>query len=49
MNMREKPDTQSMQEEEMRKALDAHWRASASGDANAEHDIYETGFQTGST
>jgi hypothetical protein len=24
----------------IRAALDAHWRASASGDVNAEHDIY---------
>jgi hypothetical protein len=29
-----------MPEEEVREALDAHWRASAAGDANAEHDIY---------
>jgi hypothetical protein len=32
---------QSPQEEQIRKALDAHWRASAAGDANAEHDIYD--------
>ena len=31
---------QSQYEEQMRKALDAHWRASAAGDADAEHDIY---------
>jgi hypothetical protein len=31
----------SPQEEQIRAALDAHWRASASGDANAEHEIYE--------
>jgi hypothetical protein len=30
-----------MQEEEIRAALDAHWRASAAGDADAEHDIYD--------
>jgi hypothetical protein len=30
----------SMQEEQIREALNAHWRASADGDANAEHDIY---------
>ena len=30
---------QSMQEEQIREALNAHWRASAAGDANAEHDI----------
>jgi hypothetical protein len=28
------------QEEQIRAALDAHWRASAAGDAEAEHDIY---------
>jgi hypothetical protein len=28
------------QENAIRAALDAHWRASASGDTNAEHDIY---------
>src|SRR6201992_60827 len=27
-------------EEQIREALNAHWRASAAGDANAEHDIY---------
>src|SRR5580698_4067393 len=31
---------QSMQEGQIREALDSHWRASASGDVNAEHDIY---------
>jgi ketosteroid isomerase-like protein len=30
----------SAQEEQIRVALDAHWRASAAGDADAEHDIY---------
>ena len=30
-----------MQDEDIRGALDAHWRASASGDADAEHDIYD--------
>jgi ketosteroid isomerase-like protein len=29
-----------MQEEQIREALNEHWRASAAGDANAEHDIY---------
>src|ERR1700728_1209287 len=29
-----------MQEEQIPEALNAHWRASAAGDANAEHDIY---------
>ena len=32
---------QSMQEEQIREALDTHWHASAAGDANAEHDIYD--------
>ena len=31
----------SIQEKEIREALDSHWRASAAGDANTEHDIYE--------
>ena len=30
-----------MQEDPIREALNAHWRASAVGDANAEHDIYD--------
>ncbi|MBS1522252.1 MAG: nuclear transport factor 2 family protein [Bacteroidetes bacterium] len=30
-----------MEEEQIRKALNAHWQASATGDANAEHDIYD--------
>ena len=29
-----------MQENQIREALNAHWNASASGDLNAEHDIY---------
>lgn len=29
-----------MQEEQILEALHAHWRASADGDVNAEHDIY---------
>ena len=32
---------QSMQEEQIREALNTHWLASAAGDANAEHDIYD--------
>ena len=31
---------QSMQEEQIREALNAHWHASAAGDANAEHSEY---------
>ncbi len=31
---------QSVQEEQIRAALNAHWQASAGGDAEAEHDIY---------
>ena len=30
-----------MQEEQIREALNAHWRASATGDLDAEHDIYD--------
>ena len=30
-----------MQEEKIREALNAHWHASAAGDLNAEHDIYD--------
>jgi len=32
-----------MEEEQMRQALNAHWQASAAGDADAEHDIYDDG------
>lgn len=28
-------------DEQILKALNAHWQASAAGDANAEHDIYD--------
>jgi hypothetical protein len=31
----------SMQEEQIRESLNAHWHASAAGDANAEHGIYD--------
>jgi hypothetical protein len=31
---------QSAEESQIRAALDIHWRASASGDTNTEHDIY---------
>jgi hypothetical protein len=30
-----------MEETEIRKALDKHWAASAAGDQNAEHEIYD--------
>jgi ketosteroid isomerase-like protein len=30
-----------MQEEQIREAMNTHWHASAAGDANAEHDIYD--------
>jgi hypothetical protein len=33
----------SVQEEQIRTALNEHWRASAAGNANAEHDIYHDG------
>ena len=40
--MKAKPHLeQSKQEEQIRKALNTHWHASAVGDANAEHDIYD--------
>src|SRR5260370_36638464 len=42
MNMNAKPQPeQSVQEEQIRAALKRHWQASAAGDANAEHDIYD--------
>src|SRR3984893_12723380 len=42
MNMRDKQQlAQSMEEEQIREALNKHWHASAAGDANAEHDIYD--------
>jgi hypothetical protein len=31
----------SMEEEQIHQALNAHWRASAIGDVDAEHDIYD--------
>ncbi len=31
----------SMDEEQIREALNAHWRASAAGDVDAEHAIYD--------
>jgi hypothetical protein len=33
-------EKQIRNEQPIREALDAHWRASAAGDAEAEHDIY---------
>ena len=30
-----------MQDEKIPEALDSHWRASAAGDVDAEHDIYD--------
>jgi ketosteroid isomerase-like protein len=32
---------QSPHEQQIRAALDKHWQASATGDADAEHDIYD--------
>ncbi len=32
---------QSMQEEQIRSTLNTQWHASAVGDANAKHDIYD--------
>jgi hypothetical protein len=34
-------NTLSVQEAQIREALAAHWQASAAGDADAEHDIYD--------
>jgi len=40
--MKAKPKLeQSVQEGEIRAALNAHWHASAVGNANAEHDSYD--------
>jgi hypothetical protein len=32
---------EAMKEEQIREALNAHWRASAAGDVDAEHNIYD--------
>jgi len=32
---------QSMRDEQIHTVLNAHWQASAGGDLNAEHDIYD--------
>ncbi len=37
---KKKHGEQTVDEEQIREALDAHWRASAAGDADAEHAIY---------
>jgi hypothetical protein len=40
--MKAKPKLeQSVHEEQIRAALNAHWQASAAGDVNTEHDIYD--------
>ena len=40
--MEAKPQLQqSSTEDQIRTALNTHWQASAAGDANAEHDIYD--------
>jgi hypothetical protein len=39
MSATQQPE-QSPQEQQIRDALNAHWTASATGDINAEHDIY---------
>jgi hypothetical protein len=42
MNMKDKQQlAESMEEEQIREVLNSHWHASAVGDANAEHDIYD--------
>jgi ketosteroid isomerase-like protein len=40
MNEKTKLQEQSKEDEQIREALDAHWHASATGNANAEHNIY---------
>src|ERR1700751_2255647 len=40
MKAKEQPE-RSMEDEQIREALNSHWRASAAGDAIAEHDIYD--------
>jgi hypothetical protein len=37
----EQRQAQSMQEQQIREALNIHWQASANGDPDAEHDIYD--------
>jgi formylmethanofuran dehydrogenase subunit E len=39
--MEDKPQMAQPTEEQIREALNAHWHASAAGDANPEHDIYD--------
>jgi ketosteroid isomerase-like protein len=41
MNGKTKQQERPMEEEQIREALNAHWQASAGGDASAEHDIYD--------
>jgi len=41
MKEKTKQPKRSMYEEQIRTGLDTHWRASATGDTNAEHDIYD--------
>src|SRR5471032_2652032 len=41
MNGKIKQPERLKEEEQIREALDAHWHASAVGDVNAEHDIYD--------
>src|SRR5580692_12507775 len=40
MNEENKQPEGSIEEEQIREALNAHWQASAVGNVNAEHDIY---------
>jgi hypothetical protein len=37
----EKTTGSTLKYEQIREALEAHWHASATGDLNAEHDIYD--------
>jgi hypothetical protein len=39
--MKTEEPQQSMQEDKVREALNLHWQASAAGNADVEHDIYD--------
>ncbi len=39
--MADRHSDSSIQEEEIREALNTHWKASAAGDPDREHDIYD--------
>jgi hypothetical protein len=41
MSQENKPQEQSADEKQLLEALNAHWQASAAGDLDAEHNIYD--------